>query len=85
MNITGIHLNRESMRLLQILIDESDNIIASSNTVNFIVQYTGEALETIARSIDIEDKKKLAIEEVRLQDTERCALFFHLNVIALLL
>jgi hypothetical protein len=45
------------------LVDENDNIIASSNTVNFIVQYTGEALETIERSIDIEEKKTLSLEE----------------------
>jgi len=45
------------------LVDESDSIIASSNTVNFMVQYTGETLETIPRSMDIEEKKKLALEE----------------------
>ena len=45
------------------LVNDDDSIIASSNTVNFIVQYTSQTLETIERSIDIEEKKKLALQE----------------------
>jgi hypothetical protein len=44
------------------LVDEDDNVIASSNIVSFTVEYSGEALETIARSMDIEEKKTAALD-----------------------
>ncbi|MBN1299542.1 MAG: hypothetical protein JW997_07640, partial [Actinobacteria bacterium] len=44
------------------LVDDKDDIISSSNTISFIVQYTGEQIENIERSIDIEDKKKQVLE-----------------------
>ncbi|MBM3705866.1 MAG: hypothetical protein FJW66_05005 [Actinobacteria bacterium] len=52
------------------LVDVSDSIIASSNTVNFTVEYTNETMDTIARSVDIEEKKKEALEssEYRIQN-----------------
>jgi cytochrome c oxidase assembly protein Cox11 len=39
------------------LIDESDNIIANSNTVSFTVEYEIEPEENIVLSVDIEEKK----------------------------
>ncbi len=44
------------------LVDEQDNIISASNTINFSVEYTDETMETIARSMDIEEKKTAALE-----------------------
>ena len=44
------------------LVDDQDNVIASSNTVSFTVEYTGETIETIARSMDIEEKKTAALD-----------------------
>ena len=37
-------------------------MIASSNIVSFTVEYTGETIETIARSMDIEEKKTAALD-----------------------
>jgi len=45
------------------LVDDNDRVIASSNSVSFIVQYASQTLETIERSIDIEEKKKLALKD----------------------
>ncbi|MCL5072879.1 MAG: hypothetical protein M1308_18580 [Actinobacteria bacterium] len=45
------------------LVDDNDDIISASNTVNFTVEYSGTTLETVERSIDIEEKKKLALEQ----------------------
>ncbi len=44
------------------LVDDQDNVIASSNTVSFTVEYTGETIETITRSMDIEEKKTAALD-----------------------
>ena len=52
------------------LVDNNDKIIASSNEVAFSVEYTGETVETVSRSMDIETKKTeaLAKSEYRSQN-----------------
>jgi hypothetical protein len=45
------------------LVDNSGKIIASSNEVSFSVEYTGETVETVARSMDIEAKKTEALDK----------------------
>ena len=49
--------------LIANLVDENDRIVASSNTVKFEVEYSFETIETITRSIDIEEKKKQALAD----------------------
>jgi hypothetical protein len=44
------------------LVDEEDNIISSSNKIMFSVEYSNQTLETIERSMDIEEKKAAALE-----------------------
>ena len=44
------------------LIDDNGNVITSSNTVTFSVEYSDQTVETIARSMDIEEKKTAALE-----------------------
>ena len=44
------------------LVDNNGKIIASSNEVAFSVEYTGETVETVARSMDIETKKTEALD-----------------------
>ncbi len=52
------------------LVDNNDKIISSSNEVAFSVEYTGETVETVSRSMDIETKKTeaLAKSEYRSQN-----------------
>jgi hypothetical protein len=50
-----------SYELVANLVDDSDKVISSSNKVKFSVEYSGETVETIARSIDIEEKKSNAL------------------------
>jgi hypothetical protein len=45
------------------LVDNSDKVIASSNKINFTVQYEGETSESIPRSVDIEAKKQEALDK----------------------
>jgi hypothetical protein len=45
------------------LVDNNGKIIASSNEVAFSVEYTGETVETVARSMDIEAKKTEALDK----------------------
>jgi hypothetical protein len=45
------------------LVDNSGKTIASSNEVSFSVEYTGETVETVARSMDIEAKKTEALDK----------------------
>jgi len=44
------------------LVDDKDNIISSSNKINFVVQYENETTETSPRSVDIEKKKQEALD-----------------------
>lgn len=49
--------------LIANLVDDGDRIISSSDTVRFTVEYTFETVETIIRSIDIEEKKAQALAD----------------------
>jgi hypothetical protein len=44
------------------LVDDEGNIISSSNEVMFSVEYSNQTIETIERSMDIEEKKAAALE-----------------------
>ena len=45
------------------LVDNNGKIMASSSKVSFSVEYTGETVETVARSMDIEAKKTEALDK----------------------
>lgn len=57
------------------LVDDKGSIIASSNTVSFTVEYASEAIETIARSMDIEEKKTSALEASEYRSQNGAPLF----------
>jgi hypothetical protein len=61
--------------LMANLVDDNDNIIASSNKVGFVVEYSGETLETIARSMDVEEKKQQALENSEYRTQNGAPLF----------
>ncbi len=44
------------------LVDDEGNIISSSNMVTFSVEYSNQTIETIERSMDIEEKKAAALD-----------------------
>jgi len=50
-------------KIIANLVDNSGTVIASSNEVAFSVEYTGETVETVARSMDIEAKKTEALDK----------------------
>jgi hypothetical protein len=50
-------------KIIANLVDNSGKIVASSSEVTFTVEYTGETVETVARSMDIEAKKTEALDK----------------------
>lgn len=44
------------------LVDDEGNIISSSNKIVFSVEYSNQTIETIERSMDIEEKKAAALD-----------------------
>jgi len=57
------------------LVDDSDNLIASSNIVAFSVEYSGETVETIERSVDIEEKKSNALNNSQYRSANGAPIF----------
>lgn len=61
--------------LIANLEDDIGKIIASSNKVVFSVEYTNETIETIQRSIDIEDKKSAALNNSQFRSQNGAPIF----------
>lgn len=57
------------------LVDNSGKIVSSSNEVSFSVEYTGETVETVERSMDIEAKKTEALDKSEYRSQNGTPLF----------